>query len=167
MAAGPARDPQVVLRFVERYASVLVDLGFSRMPARAFVALLTSDSGRLTAAELADQLHVSPAAVSGAMRWLVQLNLASREREPGSRRHVYRVHDDVWYAASLRRDQLLAVWDRTLREGIEILGEDTPAGRRMAESMAYVEFLQEELPDLLDKWLKRRDELRAAWDDPS
>jgi DNA-binding transcriptional regulator GbsR (MarR family) len=164
---GPARDRQAVLRFIERYASVMIDFGFARMPARVFVALLATDSGRLTAAELAELLHVSPAAISGAMRWLVQLNLASREREPGSRRHVYRVHDDVWYAASLRRDQLLAVWDRTLREGIEILGEDTPAGRRMAESMAYVEFLQEELPDLLHKWLKRRDVLRASWDEPS
>jgi DNA-binding transcriptional regulator GbsR (MarR family) len=158
------RDPGAVLRFVERYASVLVDFGFARMPARAFVALLATDSGRLTAAELAEVLHVSPAAISGAMRWLVQLNLASREREPGSRRHVYRVHDDVWYEASMRRDQMLARWDSTLHEGIEILGEDTPAGRRMAESMAYVEFLQEELPDLLDKWRKRRDELRASWD---
>jgi predicted transcriptional regulator len=160
---SPRRDHRAVLGFVERYAAVLVDLGFPRMPARAFVALLSTDSGRLTAAELADLLHVSPAAVSGAMRWLIQLNLASREREPGSRRHVYRVHDDVWYEASMRRDQMLARWDSTLREGIDVLGPDTPAGRRMAESMAYVEFLQEELPALLGNWRKRRDELRSEW----
>lgn len=157
----PRRDSRAVLSFVERYASVLVDFGFARMPARAFVALLATDSGRLTAAELADTLHVSPAAVSGAMRFLIQLNLASREREPGSRRHVYRVHDDVWYEAAVRRDQMLARWDTTLREGIEVLGADTPAGRRMAESRAYVEFLEEELPELLVRWRKRRDELRA------
>jgi predicted transcriptional regulator len=158
------RDDRAVLSFVERYASVLVDFGFPRMPARAFVALLSTDSGRLSAAELAGVLHVSPAAISGAMRWLIQLNLASREREPGSRQHVYRVHDDVWYEASMRRDQMLTRWDTTLREGIEILGPDTPAGRRMAESMAYVEFLQEELPALLSSWRKRRDELRAEWE---
>jgi predicted transcriptional regulator len=164
---GPARDRQAVLRFIERYASVMIDFGFARMPARVFVALLATDSGRLTAAELAELLHVSPAAISGAMRWLVQLNLASREREPGSRRHVYRVHDDVWYEASMRRDQMLTRWESTLREGVDVLGADTPAGRRMIESMAYVEFLQEELPALLVEWRKRRADLLADQGDDS
>ncbi|HWJ40778.1 MAG TPA: MarR family transcriptional regulator, partial [Candidatus Limnocylindrales bacterium] len=65
--------------FVERFASVLTESGFPRMPARVFAALLATDSGRLTAAELAALLHVSAAAISGAVSYLVQVNLASRE----------------------------------------------------------------------------------------
>ena len=42
--------------FVERFASVLTESGFPRMPARVFAALLATDSGRLTAAELAAML---------------------------------------------------------------------------------------------------------------
>ena len=68
---------------MERFASVLTESGFPRMPARVFAALLATDSGRLTAAELAALLHVSPAAISGAVSYLVQVNLASREAEPG------------------------------------------------------------------------------------
>ena len=49
------------------------------MPARVFAALLASDSGRLTSAELSALLKVSPAAVSGAVRYLAQVNLVSRE----------------------------------------------------------------------------------------
>lgn len=162
-AVGSERDPDAVLAFIERYATVLTEAGFPRMPARVFVAMLATDSGRLTATQLGERLRVSPAAISGAMRYLIQLNLASREREPGSRRDVYRVHDDVWYEAAVRRDQMLARWDSSLREGIEVLGADTPAGRRMAESLEYVEFLLDELPGLLAKWRKRRDELRARW----
>lgn len=164
---GVGRDPDAVLGFIERYAAVLIEFGFPRMPARVFVALLATDSGRLTAPQLAELLRVSPAAISGAMRWLIQLNLASREREPGSRRDVYRVHDDVWYAAAIRRDQMLVRWDSTLREGISVLGAETPAGRRMAESLAYVEFIEEELPAMLERWLTRRDELRARWAEES
>ena len=41
------------------------------MPARVFSALLATDSGRLTAAELAERLQISPAAVSGAVRYLI------------------------------------------------------------------------------------------------
>jgi hypothetical protein len=157
------RDPHAILGFIERYATVLTESGFPRMPARVFVALLSTDSGRGTAAQLADLLRVSPAAISGAMRYLMQLNLASREREPGSRRDVYRVHDDVWYEAAVRRDQMLDRWGSSLREGIEVLGPDTPAGRRMAESLEYLSFLREALPDLLRRWHERRDELRARW----
>jgi DNA-binding transcriptional regulator GbsR (MarR family) len=165
-ASTSRRDGEAVLRFIERFASVLEEAGFARMPARVFVALLATDTGRLTAAELASLLHVSPAAVSGAMRFLFQLNLASREREPGSRRDVYRVHDDVWYQAAIRRDQLFVRWKSSLREGIETLGADTPAGLRMRESLAYIEFVSEELPALLAKWEKHRAELRERWGTP-
>jgi predicted transcriptional regulator len=157
------REGTTVLQFIERFASVLEESGFARMPARVFVALLATDSGRLTAAELGELLQVSPAAVSGAMRYLFQLDLASRDREPGSRRDVYRVHDDVWYQAAVRRDQLLARWETTLREGIAALGVDTPAGMRMRESLAYIEFVSEELPVILTKWQQRRAELRRHW----
>jgi hypothetical protein len=53
-----------VARFVERFASVLEESGMPRMPSRVFAALLATDSGRATAAELADGLRVSAAAVS-------------------------------------------------------------------------------------------------------
>lgn len=50
-------------------------------------------------------------AISGAVRFLNQVNLASREREPGSRLDHYRVPDDAWYAAAVRREQMLARWE--------------------------------------------------------
>lgn len=132
------------------------------MPARVFAGLLATDSGRLTAADLAALLQVSPAAISGAVRYLAQVNLASREREPRSRRDYYRVHDDVWYEAIARRDQVLARWERSLREGIEVLGRDTPAGGRMAETLAFFEFLQKELPQLLRRWREQKRKLRLG-----
>ncbi|MEV6208855.1 MarR family transcriptional regulator [Kitasatospora sp. NPDC051914] len=140
----------------------MADAGFPRMPARVFTALLATDSGRLTAAELADSLRVSPAAVSGAVRFLSQINLVTREREPGSRRDRYRVHDDAWYEASVHRDRELVRWEAGLREGIEALGEKTPAGERLAESLAFFGFMREELPGLLGRWHDRREQLRAA-----
>jgi DNA-binding transcriptional regulator GbsR (MarR family) len=103
-----------------------------RIASRVFVALLATDSGRLTAAELSERLQASPAAISGAVRYLIQINLASREREPGSRRDHYRVHDDVWYEAFASRDQELSRWAASLRDGAEVLGADTPAGARLA-----------------------------------
>ena len=83
--SGTGRDPEVVSRFVEHFAAQLVEAGLPRMPARVFVALLASDAGVLTSVELGEQLRISPAAVSGAVRYLSQVRMVSREREPGSR----------------------------------------------------------------------------------
>jgi DNA-binding transcriptional regulator GbsR (MarR family) len=154
--AARQRDDAGVSRFIERFASALAEAGMPRMPARVFVALLATDSGRLTAAELADLLQVSPAAVSGAVRWLTQVNLASREREPGSRRDYHRVQDDLWYEASIHKDRLLPRWTATAREGLQALGPDTPAGRRLTETIDFFEFVEDELPAMLKRWREHR-----------
>ena len=150
------RDAEAIARFIERFASLLVDAGVPRMPARIFAALLTADANRLTAADLGDLLKASPAAVSGGVRYLVQVGLVSREGEPGSRRHHYQVPDDVWNELLLQRDRLLQRWADVLREGIEILGARTPAGVRMAESAQYFDFVNAELPMLLARWREHR-----------
>lgn len=132
------------------------------MPARVFAALLATDSGRLTVAELVQILHVSPAAISGAVRYLVQVNLASREVEPGSRRERYRVQSEIWYEAMARKDQVLERCERTLREGLEVIGRTTPAGARIAETLEFFEFIQTELPAMLERWRARKAETAFA-----
>jgi predicted transcriptional regulator len=150
------RDEAAVGRFVERFAANLEQSGVPRMPARVFVALLATDSGSLTAAELAERLHASPAAISGAVRYLTQVGLIGREREPGSRRDRYRVWDDAWYEAIVRRERLLQIWEESAREGVDALGAGTQAGKRMAETVAFFEFLQFEMPRLLQRWRAQR-----------
>jgi DNA-binding transcriptional regulator GbsR (MarR family) len=153
---GDARDPVEVSRFIERFAQVLVDAGMPRIASRIFVALIATDSGRLTAGELADMLQASPAAISGGVRYLTQVNMISREREPGSRRDHYRVDDDVWYQMITQRDQVIVRWTASLREGAKALGDHTPAGARVAESVAFFEFMQQELREMTARWEARR-----------
>ncbi|MET0133676.1 MAG: MarR family transcriptional regulator [Kibdelosporangium sp.] len=165
MSDTPAveRDQERVQRFIERFAGQLVHMGLQRMPSRIFVALLSSDAGRLTAAELAEQLQVSPAAVSGGVRMLSQVDMVTREREPGTRRDTYVVNDDLWYDVITRRDAHLLRYAAVLNEGVEVLGENTPAGRRMAETLAFFEFIHREMPLMLDRWHEYRTELHRKW----
>ena len=72
-ATPPAADNG--MRFVEDFALLLTETGVPRMPARVFACVLADDSGGLTAADLAERLQVSPAAISGAVRWLMQMHL--------------------------------------------------------------------------------------------
>jgi DNA-binding transcriptional regulator GbsR (MarR family) len=139
-------------RFVERFAAVLIDGGVPRMPARAFAVLLASDSGQMTAAELAAALQASPAAVSGAMRYLTQTHLVERAREAGSRRDVFRLGEHPWYEAIYRREPLIERWRRALEDGVEAVGEDSPAGARLKDSANFFAFLQKELPAMLARY---------------
>ena len=68
---GPARrDEEAVRQFVEHLSMTLADQGFPRMPARVLLTLMSADEEALTAAEIGQRLGVSPAAVSGAVRFL-------------------------------------------------------------------------------------------------
>ncbi len=152
LESAAQRDEQAVRRFIERFAAALVEAGIPPMPARVFTALLVTDSARLTAAELSALLGASPAAISGAVRYLELINMISREREPGSRRDVFTVLDDIWYEVSIRRDQALSRWITAAREGAGVLDPQSPAGQRMVEMLDFLEFLQQELPAVLARW---------------
>ncbi|MGJ5754420.1 DNA-binding transcriptional regulator GbsR (MarR family) [Streptomyces puniciscabiei] len=152
MTDAVGRDPETVSKFVEHFAAQLVEAGVPRMPARVFAALLASDDGTLTSAELGERLRISPAAVSGAVRYLAQVHLVSREREPGSRRERYRVHSDQWYEALTNREAIIKRWEDALREGVASLGADTPAGRRLAETLDFFEFVEKDVAEMMERW---------------
>ncbi|MEZ0067446.1 DNA-binding MarR family transcriptional regulator [Streptacidiphilus sp. MAP12-20] len=159
---GTPPEAEALRSYIERFSQVLTDTGFPRMPARVFVALMTADSGKLTAAELAERLRISPAAVSGAVRYLGQLNLVGRERDPGSRRDRYLVFDEVWREAMLRRDTVLSRWESALTEGIRLLGPESPASARLDESRHFFGFLRREMPSLLERYYREREAASAA-----
>jgi DNA-binding transcriptional regulator GbsR (MarR family) len=146
------RDEEAVGRFIERFASILFESGVPRMPARVFVALLTADADRLTAADLGAILKVSPAAVSGAVRYLLQVGLVSGAGEPGSRRLSYGVPPDVWEQLLSMGNQRMTRWTAVLRDGVDVLGGDSPAGERIVESVRYFDFIAAELPRVLARW---------------
>jgi len=141
-----------VARFVERFALFLVESGVPRMPARVFGSLLVSEDGARTAAELAEHLRVSPAAVSGAVRYLAQVGLIVRARHPGERRDHYEVAEDVWYEAYANRDKQFEQWATLMGDGAAVLGPDTRAGARLDQSRKFFEFLRLEIPNLLTRW---------------
>lgn len=143
-------------RFVEDFASSLVESGVPRMPARVFAALMMADDGRLTAAELAERLQASPAAISGAVRYLTQVKLVTRGREPGSRRDHFLVEHEVFYRATASRDSLLVHWIDRCNEGIAVAGAGTDAADRLAEMRDFLAFMMTELAGMLQRWEQHR-----------
>jgi hypothetical protein len=59
---------------------------------------------------------------------------------------------DVWHQVMVLRNQGLIRWSALLKEGMDLVGADTPAGRRMASHAGFFEFLAAEMPALMARW---------------
>lgn len=138
--------------FRERFAQIMVESGMPRMAARVYAALLVTDSGKLSAAELAERLGVGAPAISGAVKYLIQVRLVERGREPGARHDFCRIHEHTWSRFISQSDPVLVRVQAGADEGIALLGLDSPAGRRLDETQRFFAFMREEIKRSMDKW---------------
>ena len=106
----------------------------------------------MTAAEVAEELSVSPAAVSGAVRYLGHVGLLRRERERGGRKDVFVVLDDAWHGALTSTDQVYAPIIAALADGVAHLGAGSSAGKRLQLSREFLEFVTQEMHGILARW---------------
>ena len=165
--AQAVEDPErmTLLRFVERFALTLREAGMAPMPARVFAYALADDADRYTATELADGLQVSPAAISGAVRQLVQWGLLRREREPGTRSDLYVLDDrDLWSRFIQVELAQLKRFEDVVGTGVGDLGTERPGGRRLAETQDFFAFLGRTLQAAVERWPAERDRLAADRD---
>jgi predicted transcriptional regulator len=147
------RDEAGVRQFIEHMAMTFGSLGFPRMAARVLFVIMCAEEEALTAAQIAERLDISPAAVSGAVRYLLQIQMLRREPVPGSRRDRYRLPGDAWYEVSALKGALLKVFADVAGEGVDALGGPaTGPGARVAQMRDYFEFVHDEMPSLLDRW---------------
>lgn len=154
-SAGPL-GPAGAAALVESSAAELTAHGFPAMPARVVMALTVSEESRLTSEELSTQLSASPAAISGAVRYLNTLGVIRQTTKAGSRRHVYSLTQTPWYTASLTNPSVYRNLTRLLESGSAHLDEGSAARGRVEEMAEFFRFLERRLPELLDEWNDRR-----------
>jgi DNA-binding transcriptional ArsR family regulator len=124
------------------------------MPASVLMAIMTSEEGELTAEQLANQLGASPAAISGAVRYLSTVGMIHRHRVPGTRRYAYELPIHNWYEASFHNTELYA---KVIRLGESAAPELGPRGAARVREMAdFFRFLQTKLPEVLEEWNRIR-----------
>ncbi|MFI0863145.1 helix-turn-helix domain-containing protein [Streptomyces smyrnaeus] len=136
------RDAEALREYEETLTTVFMQSGAPKMMARVLVCLYTTDTGSLTASELVQRLQVSPASISKAITFLEGQGLVRRERDEG-RRERYVVDDDVWYQSMIASARSLAQVVETSRQGVGILGRDTPAGARLENIARFLDFIAE------------------------
>ncbi|MDG4801145.1 helix-turn-helix domain-containing protein [Micromonospora sp. WMMD980] len=138
------RDAVALTEYEETLTTVLMASGLPTMAARVLTCLFTTDAGSLTAADLTRHLQVSPASISKAITFLAGQSLVRRERDD-RRRERYVVDDDLFYQATIAsaraNDHLVAV----ARQGVTLLGPDTPAAARLENIARFLDFISENI----------------------
>lgn len=153
-----ARDEQALTDVMEHSAAVLIAAGFPKMPARVLMALTVTESAGLTAAQLAERLDVSAAAISGAVRYLQTLGIVRRLSQNGSRRDLYQMPAD-WYALMVRNSPIYGVLADQAETGLAAIDDPSdPATERLRDMAGFYRFMQDRLPDMLNEW----EQIRAA-----
>ncbi|WP_436761996.1 MarR family transcriptional regulator [Streptosporangium sp. V21-05] len=146
------RDREAVDDLEERFTTLMINTGLSRMTARVLAGLYLTDSGSLTAAELARRLRVSPASISKAVGELERQELIRRERDPRRRRDRYVIDADAWFRgwmASARQNTLLADF---ARQGAATLGVTSPAGTRLRDIGDFFDHVGHAMLQAAEQW---------------
>ncbi|MFJ3217632.1 helix-turn-helix domain-containing protein [Kitasatospora sp. NPDC086801] len=138
------RDAEAVREYQETYTTVLMASGMPKMTARVLACLTLTDSGSLTASELAQRLQVSPPSISKAIAFLDDQGLVRRERDE-RRRERYVVDDDVWYQSMMASARATAHLVEVARQGVGVLGPQTPAATRLENIARFVDFVSESI----------------------
>ncbi|MFI9822354.1 helix-turn-helix domain-containing protein [Streptomyces sp. NPDC052013] len=141
-AHAHGRDPEAMRAYEETYTTVMMESGMPKMTARVMAALNLTDSGSLTASELVQRLDVSPASVSKAIAFLESQGMVRRERDE-RRRERYVIDDDVMYQAMMASARSIARTVEITRQGVGVLGPQTPAGVRFENIARFLDFVAE------------------------
>ncbi|MYQ77628.1 MULTISPECIES: helix-turn-helix domain-containing protein [unclassified Streptomyces] len=137
------RDAEAVRAYEEMFTTAMTASGAPQMMSRVLAALTLSDTGSLTAGELASHLKVSPASVSKAVAFLETQSMVRRERE--GRRERYVVDDELMHESMMASAHSTAQLAETARKGVPVLGADTAAGTRLENMARYLDFVSESI----------------------
>lgn len=137
--------------FVEDMVSILEATGLNRMSSRVLVAILVSEDGSLTSRQLADNLGVSGAAISNAVRQLEMLRFVRRRRPAGQRMENFEVVDSLWEETTMEQSRVFGRLATTLDHGSAAVPAGSAAQARLSRSRDFFQQLADELPHLIDR----------------
>jgi DNA-binding transcriptional regulator GbsR (MarR family) len=141
----------------ERMALAFTEGGLQKATARVLAAFMFAEADSVTAPELATRLGISSGSVSGAIKMLSTVGLIERAPAPGSRREHYRMREGAWATLMSAQNGMVQLMFEMADQGIAAAGEDSPAGRRLAEMRDFYGFMFRELPALIDRWRAERE----------
>ncbi len=144
--AQRARRPsaQAELAWVERVATFFFNVyGLPPITGRILGWLMICDPPEESAGAIATAIGASRASLTTNMRLLTQSGLVHRRMRPGERTAYYRVDDDAWEQVLRRRFTSLAAFRDIAKDGMALIGSDTPRAHRLRAAHQMFEWAAE------------------------
>lgn len=144
-------DSTTLSQFIENMGLHFEEYGVPRIGGR-ILGLLLASSRPVTPEEMSDILQVSRSSISTNLRTLQMTGLADRVSLPGERSDHYVFSDDAWEnSLEMRLEGILSL-EEMAKDGLEGMGEDNPARKRMLEVLAWSSLVKESYERLIQEW---------------
>jgi DNA-binding transcriptional regulator GbsR (MarR family) len=139
--------------FVESLAGLLTANGLPPMASRMWAWLLVCDPPQQRASQLAETLHASRGAISGAARVLETAGLVRRTTRRGDRHETFSVPPGSLVAILESRLPATTAFRRVADEGLALLADAPREQRaRLQELRDVYAFMERELPALVERF---------------
>ena len=150
-------------QFVEEMGQFLAGLGMTPMAGRMWGYLLICEPPEQTAGDIADALQASRGAISGTARILATSGLVRRGTKPGDRREYFSAPPEaletMMSSASSVYRQMRAIAER----GLAATADRPHSSRqRLEEFRDVMAFVEQEVPALIDRFLRERKGAQGA-----
>jgi predicted transcriptional regulator len=145
-----ARDQRLL---AEEFGLLFEEMGSTRMAGRVTAWLLLSDPPVQSLTDIAGALGVSKAAVSTAVRSLLQVGHVERVSEPGRRGDYYRSRG-TRKDAVLQLDHIQAMRS-LIQRCLQLVADkdQTQSNYALLHEMGdFLDFLETEIPGLMERW---------------
>jgi DNA-binding transcriptional regulator GbsR (MarR family) len=147
-------------QYIEDSADLMEEHGLPRMAGRVIGALMVCVPPHLSHEKLAGLLQASKGSISMSTQLLVRLDIVERISLPGHRRHYYRLRKYLWNELLSTRVEHIQKHLKMVDDGLALLeNEPIEAKMRLIELQVFSDFVLEALPELADRWERRRPEL--------
>ena len=147
--------------FVEEMGQFLASLGMTPMAGRMWGWLLICEPAEQTAAEIAEALHASRAAISGTARLLANAGLVRRTTRRGDRREYFSAPAEALDSMLANAASIYRQMRRIAERGLAATADRRPEARaRLQEFHDVMAFVEHEVPRVIGQFLDERNAAR-------
>lgn len=145
--------------FVEEMGQALATYGMTPMAGRMWGWLLICEPPEQTAADLAEALQASRGAISGTARMLATAGMIRRTTRRGDRREYFSAPPEALDSFLASAARIYRQFREIAEHGLDAIADRPPASRRRLEELRDVfAFVEQEVPTVVDRFLRDRAE---------
>ncbi|MDQ4139003.1 MAG: MarR family transcriptional regulator [Bacteroidota bacterium] len=142
---------------VEKVGISHENAGMQPAAARVMGLLYVADKPELTFDEITECLQIAKSATSNALNLLLQGDHIEYITYLGDRKRYFRLKVSNWREGFAKRIENMTKFNQILRQVLEVRTPNTPEfNNNLKELIDFLDFVNQELPLLLQKWENRQ-----------